>query len=329
MSILVTGVTSGVGYYTVNQLREKYGNIKIQALYRSKEPPKNLDELELDFIKGDLTKKTSLEKALQDVKTVFHIAGEAREDVSDDLYFQVNHIGTRNLLEAFAKNKCERFIHVSTVGIYGYKLPPYPIKEDHPKKSNNAYHQSKWLGEQEVFKSADKHGFFASAVRPPYIIGPRDRLLGPILFDFLLKDKKIPLINRGQGTLSFVHYEDLANAMIGCSEQEKANGETFHVIGDNISARDLFETIGEICSKTPNFMKINYNVAYALGVISELVAKFTKKKPKITTRRVNQFSRSRIYDLSKIKDIVGFEPKYTVRAALEDAYEWMKEVKFV
>ncbi len=329
MSILVTGVTSGVGYYVVKQLREKYGNTEIQALFRSKKPPKGLEELNLKFVNGDLTKKISLEKALKGVKKVFHIAGEAREDVSDDLYHQVNHIGTRNLLEAFVKNKCERFIHVSTVGIYGYKLPSYPIKEDYPKKSNNAYHESKWLGEQEVFKLANKHGFFASAVRPPYIIGPRDRLLGPILFDFLLKDKKIPLINKGQGTLSFVHYEDLANAMIGCSEEEKANGEAFNVIGDTMAAKDLFETIGNICDKTPNFMKINYNVAYTLGMISEGIAKLTKKKPKITTRRVNQFSRSRIYDVSKIKDIVGFEPKYNVKTALEDAYEWMKEVKVV
>ena len=329
MSILVTGVTSGVGYYTVKQLREKYGNIKVQAIYRSNEPPKNLDELELNFIRGDLTRKESLEKALKDVKTVFHIAGEAREDVSDDLYYQINYIGTRNLLDAFVKNKCERFIHTSTVGIYGYKLPPYPIKEDYPKKSNNAYHESKWLGEKEVFKFSNEHGFFACAVRPPYIIGPKDRNLGPKLFDFLLKDKKIPLINKGQGTLSFVHYEDLADAMIGCSEEEKANGEVFNVIGDTITAKNLFETIGEICNKTPNFMKINYNLAYIIGLVSELIAKFTKKHPKITTRRVNQFSRSRTYDISKIKDLVGFEPKFNVKAALEDAYEWMKEVKFV
>lgn len=329
MSILVTGVTSGVGYYAVRQLREKYGKIDIHALFRSKESPKNLDELELDFVKGDLIKKASLVKALKDIKTVFHIAGEAREDVSDDLYHQINHIGTRNLLEAFVKNKCERFIHTSTVGIYGYKLPSYPIKEDYPKKSNNAYHKSKWLGEKEVFKFANEHGFFATAVRPPYIIGPRDRQLGPILFDFLLKEKKVPLINKGKGILSFVHYEDLADAMIGCSEEENANGEAFNVIGDTISARNLFETLGEICNKTPNFLKINYNVAYTLGMVSELVAKITKKKPKLTTRRVNQFSRSRTYDVSKIRDIVGFEPKYNLKAALEDAYEWMKEVKFV
>ena len=75
MSILVTGVTSGVGYYTVKQLREKYNKIEIHALYRSEQPPKNLDELDLNFVRGDLTKKTSLEKALKDIKTVFHIAG--------------------------------------------------------------------------------------------------------------------------------------------------------------------------------------------------------------------------------------------------------------
>ncbi|MCG3215377.1 MAG: NAD(P)-dependent oxidoreductase [Candidatus Heimdallarchaeota archaeon] len=329
MSILITGITSGVGYFVAKQLREKNSKLEIKATFRSKNPPDNLEDLDLNFVKGDLTKKDTLVEALKDVKTVFHVAGEAREDVSDELYFQINYEGTRNLLEAFVENNCERFLHVSTVGIYGYKLPSYPIKEDHPKKSYNAYHESKWIGEKEVFKQAREHGFFASAVRPPYIVGPRDRQMGPKLFEFLLKDKKIPLINNGKANLSFVHYVDLAEAMIKCSEKEEANGEAFHVIGDSISAKELFETIGKICNKKPNFFKINYQVAYGIGLISEIIAKIKRSSPKLTTRRVNQFSRSRMYDISKIDELVGFKPTYSVRAALEDAYNWMKEVNFV
>jgi nucleoside-diphosphate-sugar epimerase len=329
MSILITGATSAVGYFIAKKVLEEGKNQDIKILIRSKKPPKHLTEMGLDFVKGDLTDKKSLVKSLKGVKTVYNAAGEARENIPPNLYYEVNHIGTKNLLEAFVENKGERFLHVSTVGIYGYKLPSFPIAEDYPKKSDHPYHESKWLAEQELFKSSSNNDFFATAVRPPYIVGPRDRQMAPKLFDFLLKDKKIPLIRNGKARLSFVHHEDVADALMKSGNTPKANGEGFNVVGGSIRAKNLFETIGSICGKEPNFMRIGYGVAYTVGLISELTAKLTKSTPKITRRRANQFSRSRQYDISKIERIAGFKPKYSVKEALEDAYNWMKEVKIV
>ena len=327
MSILITGATSAVGYFIAKRVLEEEKDKEIKILIRSKKPPEHLVEMGLNLVKGDLTDKRSLDDALKDVHTIYNVAGEARENIPSQLYYDVNHIGTKNLLESFVKNRGERFLHVSTVGIYGYKLPSYPINEDYPKKSNHPYHESKWLAEQELFEFSNKHDFFATTVRPPYIVGPRDRQMAPKLFDFLLNDKKIPLIRNGRATLSFVHHEDVANALIKCGKTPTANGEAFNIVGGTITARDLFETIGSICGKEPSFMRINFGVAYTIGLISELIAKITRSKPKLTRRRARQFSRSRQYDISKIKNIANFKPKYTIKEALEDAYNWMKEVK--
>ena len=329
MSILITGATSAVGYFIAKKALEKEKSKEIKILIRTKKPPKHLANMGLDFVKGDLNDKKSLVKSLKGVKTVYNAAGEARENISPNLYYDVNHIGTRNLLEAFVENKGERFLHISTVGIYGYKLPSSPITEDYPKKSDHPYHESKWLAEQELFKFSNDHSFFATAVRPPYIVGPRDRQMAPKLFDFLLNDKKIPLIGKGKAILSFIHHEDVADALIKSGNTPKANGEAFNVVGGTITAKELFETIGSICGKVPNFMRISYGIAYTIGLMSELTAKITKSSPKITRRRANQFSRSRQYDISKIVRISGFKPKHDVKEALEDAYNWMKEVKIV
>ena len=329
MSILITGATSAVGYFIAKKVLEEEKNYQIKILIRSKNPPEHLAEMGLDFVKGDLTDKKSLIKSLKGVETVYNAAGEARENISPNLYYDVNHIGTKNLLEAFVENKGERFLHVSTVGIYGYKLPSHPITEDYPKKSDHPYHESKWLAEQELFRFSNEHNFFATAVRPPYIVGPRDRQMAPKLFDFLLNDKKIPLIGKGKALLSFVHHEDVADALIQSGKTPKTNGEAFNVVGGTIEAKELFETIGVICGKEPNFMKISYGLAFTVGLMSEIVAKITKSSPKITRRRANQFSRTRQYDISKIERITGFKPKHDVKDALEDAFNWMKEVNIV
>ena len=64
-------------------------------------------------------------------------------------------------------------------------------------------------------------------------------------------------------------------------------------------------------------------------MLSEFIAKITKSKPKITRRRVHQFSKTRIYDISKLENIVGFKPKFGLKEMFEDAYSWMKEEKTV
>ncbi|MBY9000547.1 MAG: NAD-dependent epimerase/dehydratase family protein [Candidatus Heimdallarchaeota archaeon] len=329
MTILVTGATSAVGYFIAKEVALENKNANIRILIRSDKPPEHLEKLGFSFVKGDLTDKLSLEDALEDVEVVYHAAGEARENVSADLYYTVNQLGTKNILEAFVKQGGKKFLHVSTVGVFGYQAYKELIKEDYPKKGTHPYHISKWLAEQEVFRQANEHNFFASAVRPPYIVGPRDRQMAPKLFDFLINEKKIPLINGGKALLSFVHHRDVAQALIACSKEEKANGEAFNVAGSAAPVKEIFETVGQICNKEPNFLKIGFRAAYTLGIISEIIAKITKSKPKITRRRVHQFSITRTYDTSKLETVVGFKPKFGLKEMFEDAYSWMKEENLV
>ena len=121
----------------------------------------------------------------------------------------------------------------------------------------------------------------------------------------------------------------MAQALIACSKEPKANGEAFNITGSAASVKEIFETIGEVCNKEPNFVKLGFGVAYSLGILSEAIAKITKSKPKITRRRVHQFSTSRAYDISKLENIVGFKPKFGLREMFEDAYSWMKEENLV
>ncbi len=329
MTILVTGATSAVGYFIAKRVREQYPKTEIKALSRSGKKSKELEELGISIVKGDLTDRTSLERALKGIDTVYNAAGEARDYIPSKLYYQVNVDGTKNLLEAFVKNNGNRFLHVSTVGIYGYQIKNQPVKETHPKKSDHPYHKTKMIAEQLVFQYAKERGFFATAVRPPYIVGPKDRQVAPKIFDYLLKERKIPLVGGGDAVVSFVHHDDVAQALVMSGEVEDANGEAFHVIGGTCTARELFQLAGEITGKEPIFQEISFPLAITVAIISEIMAKIKGSKPKISRRRVNQFSRTRVYSTDKIKEIVGFEPKYDVKAAFQDAFNWMKEQKIV
>ncbi len=91
----------------------------------------------------------------------------------------------------------------------------------------------------------------------------------------------------------------------------------------------MFELAGEISNKKPIFQEISFPLAYVAAIASETMAKIKGTKPKISRRRVKQFSITRVYSIDKLKEIVGFTPKYNVRATFQDAFNWMKEQKIV
>ena len=256
------------------------------------------------------------------METIYHVAAETQENQPAEIYHKVNVIGTRNLLESFVENEGKKFLHTSAVGVYGYNLPNKAINEDYPKKAVFPYHLSKMKSEQLVFRKASEHGFFVSAIRPPMVLGTRDSQAAQAIFDLLVKGKSIPLINGGTKTrTSFVHVKDVARALIAVGEKDAANGEAFNVTSFATTQKDLFDTASKICGYPPKYLKIRYGLAYSLGLISEVIAKFTgNERPKITRRRVNQVGKSRLYDTSKIRKIVGFDPNYNLETSLVDSF---------
>ena len=73
MTILVTGATSALGYFIAKRVREQYPQTEIKALSRSEKKSKELEELEISIVKGDLTNKNSLEKALKGIEIVYNV----------------------------------------------------------------------------------------------------------------------------------------------------------------------------------------------------------------------------------------------------------------
>ncbi len=331
MTILITGATGLVGFHIAKLIRTQKPDISIKCLIRSNKVYKDLLGLDIETIRGDLLNKESLKCALSGVETVYHAAAEVRENASSDAYYKTNVIGTRNLVESFVENDGKKFLNVSTAGVYGYRLPNLPVKEDYSVKIKHPYHTSKLKAENEVFKSAKEHGFFTSVIRPPMIVGPGDRHVAPAFFKMVISQKTIPLISGGKkSVMSFAHVKDVVQALVACGETNDASGEAFNVCSFAAAPKEIFDTVGKICGVMPKYRKIGYSTAYALGILSEFLSKiYGKKNPKITRRRIKQLGNTRMYDTTKIEKVVKFKPKFNMKKSLEHAYQWMKEEQLI
>ena len=172
-TVLVTGVTGFTGGHLARTLA-KDKNVIVRGLVRPGKDTAELEAAGIQIVRGDLTDKASLAKAVEGVDLVYHIAAVYREEnIPRQRFWDVNVEGTRNLLEASKEAQIKRFIHCSTVGVQGEIKHP-PAKEDDPFNPGDYYQESKLEGELLALNFFKKEGLPGVVFRPVGIYGPGD-----------------------------------------------------------------------------------------------------------------------------------------------------------
>jgi len=323
MSILITGMTGFLGTNLVKAIRKRYPNKRISGLVlpSEKEKCEELNKYDIDFFFGNLDSKESLVGCLDDVESVFHLAAVVDDFAPMTSFYRINYIGTKNLLDEFIRAGSNKFIYMSTAGVYGFNLPDYPIDETYRVDLIPGYRESKYLGEKEVFKYAEEYGFEASSLRPPIIFGPGDHWASTI-FNLVENNRKIPFINKGEVTFSYSYVEDVVEALMKMEEVDKARGEIFNHTNYIITRQELFETAAKTCQAKLYSFYLNQNIAMIIGFFGELQWKLFKKKPLLDRYRVKQMGKTRIVNTEKIESMLGVTNKKTFEEALTDTYNW-------
>lgn len=131
---------------------------------------------EADFLPLDLAGATfTLPEGLQ---AVVHLAGEKRHD---HLMERVNHAGALHLLEAAARAGAGRFVHLSSVGVYGALPHAGVVDESRACEPRNAYERSKHLGERAVRERAGALGLPCVILQPSNVVGLHGLAHRPLL----------------------------------------------------------------------------------------------------------------------------------------------------
>lgn len=148
----------------------------------------------------DMTKKIDLPEGID---TVIHAAGEKHDET---LMEAVNYRGTEMLAKQAAMRGVRRFVHISSVGVYGATSATKEVSEDSPKQPRNAYERSKSLGEMAVLKIAEDAGMEAIILRPSTVLAVAPSNHYPLLG--LIRSIK-------SGRFSWVHQHDPMSNFIG------------------------------------------------------------------------------------------------------------------
>jgi nucleoside-diphosphate-sugar epimerase len=320
--VLVTGATGFLGESLVRRLA--HDGTDVRALVRTPEKAAALGKMGVDTVVGDVNDERAVEKALDDVAVVFHLAGKLFDPASEAFEYRRTHVdGTKCLLEQCSdRPELQRFVHCSTTGVLGV-TGAQPAREDAPMRPTNAYEETKAEAEIAV-RNAHAHGLPAVVVRPGLVYGPGDlHLLG--FFKAVLSGHFRP-IGREPVFLHPIYIDDMTDAFLRCATYPNAVGECYNIAGrEPASLADLAHAIAEAAGAKPPSGNIPLPVARAAARIGDLLpARFRNRAP-LTTSRLDFLTHSRVYSVSKAQRELGFAAPTDLPTGIDLAVGWYRE----
>src|SRR5271166_5784002 len=326
MTTLVTGAAGFLGSHVTRQLVARGESVRV--LMRPSSNNRAISDLPLEYVTGDLRDAASLERAMNRVKRVFHVAADYRLWAKNpkDIY-DSNVGGTKNLLAAAKKAGIEQLIYTSTVATIAVERPGLPNESTEAKLEEmiGHYKRSKWMAEQEVLREA-RSGFPAIVAMPTTPVGPWDwkpTPTGKIILDFL--NGKMPgYVETG---LNFVGVEECAAGHLLAAERGKV-GERYLLGAENLTLKEMLDALAKITGLRAPGMKIPHGVALGVAYVESAFSRLVGKEPQIPVEGVKIAQHKMFVDASRAKRELGFEPG-PVAAALERAVRWYQANGYV
>lgn len=297
-TVFVTGATGLVGFHLIKALLKN--NFTVKALYHSTKPAQFLHE-NVEWIEGDILDISLLCEILPEVQQVYHCAGLVSFHPSQkQQLYHVNVEGTANMVNASLEAGVEKFLFVSSVAALdkGKTNENGFITEEQfwePPRFSNAYAQSKYLAEMEVWRGVGE-GLKAVIVNPAIILGNANWSKGSTeLFQSVYKE--FPWYT--EGVNGFVDVQDVVRAII-LLMNSNVEAERFILCAENISYKDLFTQIALAFQKQPPHKKVTPFLAELIWRIESLKYIITKKAPMITKDTARTALQTVRFDNSKL-----------------------------
>jgi len=327
--VLVTGGTGFLGFRIVQALIDK--GYRVRALARKTSKTEHLKKLSVEICYGDMTDQATLEPAFVDIDFVVHTAADTRGDTIESLNATIN--GTQNIVSLSKKYKIDKLIYISSCSVYGVSefrkgqaVEENAPLERHPEK-RGFYSEAKLKAEKLVLDSATQENIPFVCLRPGTIFGERGEIFTPMM-GFSLGTELFIIIDNRNFVLPLVYIDNLVDAIILAVGSSNSTGKTYNVIdSDRITKREYVDALLRKLYPKATFLYFPYSVLHMIVHLQEIMLALVKKKPFLTRYRLISSQQNIVYDSSKIRKELGWEPSISLREAIGKVLEYEKAKK--
>lgn len=272
----------------------------------------NIKEINLNenfkLYKNDIRDRQAIEKIFKEnnIDVVIHLAAMAgvRPSIENPvLYQEVNCMGTQNILEEMKLNNITNLVMASSSSVYG-NCKTVPFKEDMIVDfAISPYAATKKANEVMTHVYHKLFNFNVVMLRFFTVFGPKQRpdLAINKFTRLMLEDKEIPMFGDGTTSRDYTYIEDIVDGIIRSAKYVENNNNVYEILN--------------LGNSTPVTLKEMINT----------IAKVLGQEPKINQLPMQPGDVQRTFaDISKAKELIGYDPKTSFEKGIENFVEWYK-----
>lgn len=322
-TVLVTGVTGFVGAAVARAFAE--AGYAVRGMARASSDRTNLAQFPGTVVTGDLADPLSLERALEGVDGLAHVAADYRLWARDpEEIVRNNRSGTHNIMAAARQAGIRRIVYTSSVATLApARSATEPSTEDHPltpETAVGAYKRSKVVAERLV-EAMIAEGLPAVIVNPSTPIGPRDvkpTPTGRIIVE-AATGKMPAFVETG---LNFVHVDDCARGHVLAYENGQV-GRRYILGGQDVTLGAFIAEVSRQVGRKPPTLKLPIAPLYPIAALAEGWARISGQEPFLSFDTLRMSSHYMYYSPARAQAELG----YTARPwqqAVTDALAWFR-----
>ena len=327
LSALVTGASGFIGGRLAERLATEEG-VRVRAMVRRTKKAGRLQKLQLEIVKADLLDLDSLREAIDGCDLVFHCAALVRETGDRNEFLQTNVQGTKNILNVSRDAGVRKFIHFSSVSVYGLN-PPDRADETTPfQPCENLYRDTKIAGEKAVWAAHQEARLPVVVIRPANVYGPYSNpwTIRPMK---LINSGQMILINGGTGLCNYVYIDNLLDATLLATKRDSSVGQVYLISdGNAVMWKEFFGYYAQMAGK-PKIRSVPewFGKVIALGM--EVTSKLTGKPPKITREAVGFLTRKARFSIEKARRDLSYQPRISLEEGMKLTERWLREAGYL
>lgn len=325
---MVTGATGFIGASVARVLLK--AGYEVRALARPDSDDRNVAELEVERVNGDVRDMDRVRAAVRGCQQVYHLAAlysywwRPRRD-----FYDINVEGTRNILRAAGEAGVERIVYTSSVATLGLSKDGGLGTEDTAVSladMTSDYKRSKFMAE-EVARDFAERGLPVVIVNPSTPVGVRDikpTPTGRIIINFL--NRRMPAyLDTG---LNVVDVEDVAQGHLLAAEKGRV-GERYILGHENLTLKEMLDILAELTGLPAPKMRLPYYPVLAIAYLYAAISWLSPRHyPHMTPATVRLARKRMFFDSSRAVSELGF-PQTPAREALRKAVTWFQENGYV
>ena len=317
---LVTGATGLIGGGIARRLLLE--GVSVVALIRNPAKATALADLGVELITGDITDLEAVSRAVKGCHIVYHLAGVLNDFQPRIYYHKVNVGATEMLAKAALAAGVERFVHASTILVYGIETIGQVCETSPRITSSDNYADTKLEGEQLILRLVQEQRLPAIVIQPAEVYGPND-MAWTIYNINLIRSGKMFLVNGGTGLVQPIYIDDLIEGIIAAT-RKGVIGEAYIFGGSElVTLSTFFNYFARMVGKD-NLPAVPLWLAHVAAILYEAIANFTHQPPTYTRQRVRYTNLKASYDTSKAEKQLGWGPKTSLSEGMHLVETWLK-----